>query len=248
MRAEDIDLEFGMIFNMQNDMYRQKFTPQIETPIDNQAAIDEQYLKAKLEKKKRLETVLERFNKKYKGQVEALESKIQEYDRKADPNLAALNTNRRGKAINEEIVREKLVELEVKRKKDKLVNVNTQFSSEKLPELKNKNSVSLANFKEARKTTGLVRRTFAADGSLPKLTRTREPANEPASAPTVPDGAEAEEEPDIYDRILCPKGCGRKFAADVLERHVDICQKVFTGKRQTFNGAKYRLAKNYKRL
>jgi hypothetical protein len=244
MRAEDTDLEFGMIFNAQNDMYRQKFTPQIETPIDNQAALDEQYLKAKLEKKKRLETVLERFNKKYKGQVEALESKIQEYDRKAEPKLSALDINRRGKVINEEIVREKLVELEVKRKKDKIVNVNSQFSGDKLPELKNKNSISLANFKEARKTTGLVRRTFAADGSLPKIAK--EPANEPASAPTVQETAE--EDSDIYGRIICPKGCGRRFVADVLERHVEICQKVFTAKRQVFNSAKFRLAKNYKRL
>jgi hypothetical protein len=244
MRAEDTDLEFGMIFNTQNDMYRQKFTPQIETPIDNQVALDEQYLRAKLEKKKRLEVVLERFNKKYKGQVEELEGRIQEYDRKADPKLAPLNSNRRGKVINEQIVREKLIELEAKRKNDKLVNVNSQFSNEKLPELKNKNSVSLANFKEARKTTGLVRRTFAADGSLPKLVKN--PAQEPASAPTLPETGD--DEPDIYDRVLCPKGCGRRFVPEVLERHVDICQKVFTGKRQVFNSAKYRLAKNYKRL
>ena len=244
MRAEDTDLEFGMIFNMQNDMYRQKFTPQIEPQVDNQVALDEQFLKAKLEKRKRLETVLERFNKKYKGQVEALEGKIQEYGRKADPKLAALSSNRLGKVVNQQIVRDKLVELEAKKKNDRLVGVNSKFSQEKLPEIKNKNSVSLANFKEARKPTGLVRRTFAADGPLPKLSK--DPANQPASAPTL--AGSAEEEADEYDRVLCPRGCGRRFAPEVLERHTDICQKVFTGKRQVFNSAKYRLAKNYKRL
>lgn len=32
----------------------------------------------------------------------------------------------------------------------------------------------------------------------------------------------------------CPEGCGRKFKASALEKHVKICQKVFQKKRKPF--------------
>uniref|UniRef100_A0A8C3VGF8 Zinc finger C2HC-type containing 1B n=1 Tax=Catagonus wagneri TaxID=51154 RepID=A0A8C3VGF8_9CETA len=54
----------------------------------------------------------------------------------------------------------------------------------------------------------------------------------------------AEAEPCLADgnQELFPcEVCGRRFAADVLERHGPICRKVFNKKRKPFNSLKQRL-------
>lgn len=35
--------------------------------------------------------------------------------------------------------------------------------------------------------------------------------------------------------------CGRSFNQQALERHENICKKVFSGKRRVFNAAKHRM-------
>jgi hypothetical protein len=41
--------------------------------------------------------------------------------------------------------------------------------------------------------------------------------------------------------------CGRHFDAGVFDRHLQICEKVFRGKRDVFDSAKYRTQKKYAR-
>ncbi|XP_004397089.1 PREDICTED: zinc finger C2HC domain-containing protein 1B isoform X2 [Odobenus rosmarus divergens] len=54
----------------------------------------------------------------------------------------------------------------------------------------------------------------------------------------------AEAEPFLADgnqELLPCEVCGRRFAADVLERHGPICRKLFNKKRKPFNSLKQRL-------
>ena len=254
MRAEDVDLEIGMIFNSQNEMYRQKFVPNIEREIDRQKEIEAGFLKAKIENKNRKEALLRQFNNKYKGEYEELEVKVEELHPKPLKHFSNADRNNKIEAVETE--REQLIELNYKNKKDKLTNLNHKISSNQmLPELKEKNSVSMANFRNARKgrQTSLVRRTFGNEVSLPRLNKNQRPQGilkQPSF--NIIDAAEdkgkndEDEEGDGF-LISCPKGCGRKFGKENLDRHVQICQKVFTGKREIFNIAKYRMARNYKR-
>ena len=41
--------------------------------------------------------------------------------------------------------------------------------------------------------------------------------------------------------------CGRHFEANFFQRHLQICEKVFRGKRDVFDSAKYRTQKKYAR-
>jgi hypothetical protein len=48
-------------------------------------------------------------------------------------------------------------------------------------------------------------------------------------------------------RELCPLGCGRQFAEGLLQRHMAICQQVFTTKKPPVDMKAKRWAKHYKR-
>ena len=39
----------------------------------------------------------------------------------------------------------------------------------------------------------------------------------------------------------CPEGCGRKFNAQALEKHVKVCKKVFQNKREAFDMGQKRI-------
>lgn len=94
-------------------------------------------------------------------------------------------------------------------------------------------------------------------GSLPQLVRPKTESSGPPlpstlsklvrinSNATIMGEEEIQEEDD--GRKLCPQGCGRKFGEDVLEKHMDICRKVFTGARVPFDSAKYRWRKTFKK-
>lgn len=48
--------------------------------------------------------------------------------------------------------------------------------------------------------------------------------------------------------LLCPEGCGRRFAAISLKKHVKICRSVFQRRRDEFNSSFYRKSKESKDL
>lgn len=54
--------------------------------------------------------------------------------------------------------------------------------------------------------------------------------------------------PDDDGFLLCPEGCGRKFAAIALKKHSKICQSVFQNKRNEFDSSFYRKIKESKDL
>lgn len=51
---------------------------------------------------------------------------------------------------------------------------------------------------------------------------------------------------DSEDTKLCVD-CGRHFEANLFQRHLQICEKVFRGKRDVYDSAKYRTQKKYAR-
>lgn len=65
------------------------------------------------------------------------------------------------------------------------------------------------------------------------------------SSPTIQEEVSGDQENEFMK--ACPLGCGRKFGTDVIEKHMEICQKVFTGKRMPYDSSKFRWKKNFKK-
>lgn len=45
----------------------------------------------------------------------------------------------------------------------------------------------------------------------------------------------------------CPLGCGRRFGEDAIEKHMKICETVFTSHRSVYDSKKYRWKKEFKK-
>lgn len=67
--------------------------------------------------------------------------------------------------------------------------------------------------------------------------------NKDSSLPNINDRRKLTMTRDPDEGLLkpCPLGCGRKFGPEVLDKHMEICQKVFTGMRDQYDSAKYRM-------
>ena len=146
----------------------------------------------------------------------------------------------------------------------------SRYNSESvLPNIKNKHVASLANFKQvmpASKPTSLVRapvighsingknsqnynnlglepinkrNTFQSQKSVPLLVKFRDTEKEH-------DNKELQDDEEDFLK-LCPMGCGRKFGIENLEKHTEICQKVFTGRRDPYDSSKKRWTKVFKK-
>lgn len=76
-RAEDLDVDIAPIFNIQNDHYRQKFTPPPPPRPLNEMEQEFKYKEARKEKERNKKQILDRFNNKYKGKYDELELQVQ---------------------------------------------------------------------------------------------------------------------------------------------------------------------------
>lgn len=140
-------------------------------------------------------------------------------------------------------------------------------SDAKLPTLKSQHSMSLANFKNAnlnsknpislKPSAPPTFNDIETNGPLPKL-GTKSALKSSASQPPksfsklvrIRDDETKDKQTDNEDKDflkLCPLGCGRKFGEENLEKHMAICQKVFTGRRDQFDISKKRWAKAFKK-
>lgn len=141
-------------------------------------------------------------------------------------------------------------------------------SESKLPTLVSKHSTSLANFKEisgvpmppneSRPTAPPSFFDVGGNESLPRLgskpilkSSASQPPRTFSKLVRIKDDEEEKNKSVVKeeDEFLkpCPLGCGRKFGEENIEKHMKICQKVFTGKRDTFDISKKRWAKNFKK-
>jgi hypothetical protein len=141
----------------------------------------------------------------------------------------------------------------------------SHMSEDRLPVLQTKHSASVGNFKDL--AGNAKPRNLAKPSAAPPVIERRDSG----SLPTIADGRglkpsasqptraftkmirvrneEKTETPNEDEDFLkpCPLGCGRKFGEENLEKHMNICQKVFTGRREQFDSSKKRWAKLFKK-
>jgi hypothetical protein len=138
-------------------------------------------------------------------------------------------------------------------------------SDARLPVLQAKHSSSVGNFKDLGVDN--QGRNLSRPSAVPPVMETRDSGSLPkigdnrgmkssASQPTKVftrmirvKNEEKDEAPNEDEDFLkpCPLGCGRKFGEENLEKHMKICQKVFTGKRDQYDSSKKRWAKMFKK-
>lgn len=268
-RLEDLDSDIGPLFQEPNDQYRQKFKPknlrpEFEAAEKKRLEEMQRYREGRRFNKKKKEDLLKNFNKRYKGHYEELEQKFYRLREIAQPDDKFVYR------IDEQFAAQREADLARKKQRieeqqwierqDKIVNLNYRVGEGSFqPNLKNQarngkqfpekpwlkgkgnNARSLASFKrpvQGGKPTGMVRRTLndpgSRFGSLPSLHKPQQPVQPELIPPPNPD--------DPF-MIPCPLGCGRSFGKDAIDKHKEICQKVFTGRRDVYDSKKKRLNK-----
>lgn len=265
-RAESDDFHIEGLFIEPNEHYRRKFRPKIDpNTIPSESDVHHRFVRrfnseAEIENIKNHGKRLGKFNEKYQGNYDDLViasfKKIVPNDnynkaREAELMLQARMQREKGREDMQsfdplhkaERLMRRNIFLDKQREENLITNFNrlsarkifdqaealeqairsseNNFDEIKLPIIQpNEKRYKLSsNLKKMKYDLGLVR------------TSQEEPAKKIKF--DIP------EEEGGFIRT-CPEGCGRRFNLDALKKHVNICKKVFQGKRPAFNISHYR--------